>query len=103
MQQSEIAVVTGGASGLGRALCEELARKGVLVVVTDIDGLGAERVSTDIRAHGGRAESAQLDVSYADHVGKLIDEVVSRHGKIDFIFNNAAIAIVGELRDGSIN
>jgi NAD(P)-dependent dehydrogenase (short-subunit alcohol dehydrogenase family) len=96
-----VALVTGGASGLGRALSEALAMDGAFVVVGDINGSKAEEVAAVIRHRGGSAEAAALDVSSEAEVGQVVSKVVAAHGRLDFMFNNAAVAIVGELRDGN--
>src|SRR5439155_5158787 len=100
--ESRVALVTGGASGIGRALCEKLAADGASVVVSDINVAGAEDVAAAIRQRGGRTEAAQLDVSLAPEVDKLVNVVAATHGRLDYMFNNAAVAVVGELRDGNI-
>jgi len=97
--QNKIAVVTGGASGIGQALCEELACRGAVVVVADIDSHRAQQVASAIAAKGGRAESAEVDVADAKQMEKLVEQTVSRYGRLDYFFNNAAIGVVGELRD----
>ena len=97
----KVALVTGGASGLGRALSEALALDGALVVVADINCGKAEEVAAGIRHRGAKAEAASLDVSQEVDVRRLVNHVVAAHGRLDFMFNNAAIAIVGELRDGN--
>ena len=97
--QNKVAVVTGGASGIGQALCEELARRGAAVVVADIDSKRAQQVASAIAAQGGRAESAEVDVADAKQMETLVEQTVSRHGRLDYFFNNAAIGVVGELRD----
>ena len=97
--QNKVAVVTGGASGIGQALCEELARRGAAVVVADIDSQRAQHVASAIAAQGGRAESAEVDVADAKQLEKLVEQTVSRHGRLDYFFNNAAIGVAGELRD----
>ena len=94
-----MAVVTGGASGIGRALCEELARRKAVVVVADVDEEGAREIATAITRRGGRAEAAGIDVSRSDRVQDLVARTVSLHGRLDFMFNNAGMAVVGEVRD----
>ncbi len=101
--KDKIAIVTGGASGIGRALCRELSRNGSVVVVTDINSEGAEKVASEISTGGGRASAASLDVCQAEDVQQIIDDVVSEHGRLDFMFNNAGIAIAGETRDTTID
>jgi len=94
-----IAIVTGGSSGMGRALCEELGRRKAVVVVADIEREGAEQTASRVVSQGGRAGAVGLDVSKETEVRGLIEETVQEHGRLDFLFNNAGIAIQGEARD----
>jgi NAD(P)-dependent dehydrogenase (short-subunit alcohol dehydrogenase family) len=94
--RDRIAIVTGGASGIGRALCLELGRRGAQVTVTDIDAEAAKAVAGQIAANGGKAAGRRLDVTDAAEVKRLIDEVAAREGRIDLLFNNAGIGIGGE-------
>ena len=94
-----IAVITGAGSGIGRALAEELARRGATVVVSDIRDENAENVAKGIVAASGRASAAHADVSQAEDVQRLVDEAVQVHGRIDLMFNNAGIGVGGEIRD----
>jgi NAD(P)-dependent dehydrogenase (short-subunit alcohol dehydrogenase family) len=95
----KVAIVTGGASGIGQALCRELGRRGAIVVVADINFAGAQKVASAISSNVRLATPAHLDVSQADEVQKLIDAIASEHGRIDYMFNNAGIGIAGEMRD----
>ncbi|MBW1742154.1 MAG: SDR family oxidoreductase [Deltaproteobacteria bacterium] len=95
----KVAIVTGGASGIGEALCQEIGRRGAIVVVADINTEGAQGVASYISSTGSMATPAHLDVSQADEVQELIDETVSKHGRLDYMFNNAGIGIAGEMRD----
>jgi NAD(P)-dependent dehydrogenase (short-subunit alcohol dehydrogenase family) len=98
--ESKVAIVTGGASGIGRALCEELARRGAaMVVVADTNAERAAQAASTITMDGGQARAAYLDVSRAKDVQRLIDDTLSEYGRLDFMFNNAGIAIGGEVRD----
>ncbi len=97
--QGAVALVTGGASGIGRALCEELARRGVAVVVADLNADGAAAVAAAITASGGKASAAGLDVRRADEVERVYSEAAAAHGRLDYVFNNAGLSTVGEVRD----
>jgi len=99
----KIVIVTGAASGLGRALCEEMGRRGAVIVATDIDQEGAEQVASTVASAGGKAEAALLDVTHAEDVQKRVEETASNHGRLDYIFNNAGIAVAGEVYDMSLD
>jgi NAD(P)-dependent dehydrogenase (short-subunit alcohol dehydrogenase family) len=97
--RDKVAIVTGGASGIGRALCEALAREGASVVVADVRPDGAEAVARGIAERGGKATAVVLDVRDAAAVRALVDETASRSGRIDYLFNNAGIAVGGDAQD----
>lgn len=85
-------IITGGASGIGRALGAVLAGKGARVVLADIDGDGALRAASEI---GGDTVGVALDVRDRDAVQALVDDVAARHGSLDLLFNNAGIVLGG--------
>src|SRR5207302_6737322 len=86
-----IAIVTGGASGIGQALGEALARRGAAVVLADLQRERAKAVAADIRAKGGNASAAEIDVVDFAAMNRLIEETVAAHGRLDYLFNNAGI------------
>ena len=97
--EGRIALITGGASGIGRACAERLAEEGAVAVVTDIqDALGAEVVA-GIEAAGGRAEYHTHDVTDEDAWVRVIDAVVAAHGGLDILVNNAGIGVGGSIAD----
>jgi len=98
--KDKVAIVTGGASGIGRALCEALSRRGAVVIVADINTEGAQRVASAIITAGGRARMAYLDVAKNIDVRKLVDDIASDYRKLDYMFNNAGLNVSrGEMRD----
>jgi len=97
--KDKVAIVTGGGSGIGQALCQELAQEGSIVVVADINDDHAKRVVSAITQNGGRAHAVPVDVSNEEEVRQLINETVSEYGRLDYLFNNAGIAIGGDARD----
>lgn len=97
--RDKVAIVTGGASGIGRALCLEFGRCGAKVMAADIDFGGAQRTVAAISANGGEAEAACLDVTRPQEIQKVIQQTASQHGRLDYMFNNAGIATLGEARD----
>jgi len=101
--RDKVAIVTGGASGIGRALCEELGHRGsAMVVVADINAEDAQQVTSSITSAGGQACAACLDVSREEDVQDLVDSIGARYGQLDFMFNNAGVAMCGEVRDMSL-
>jgi len=100
---TKVAIVTGGGSGIGEALCRELARRGAQVIVADIDGEGARRVAATITQAGGQASACTVDVSRELDVRHLIEQTADKHGRLDYLFNNAGIVIEGDARDLTID
>lgn len=86
-----IALVTGAAAGIGRAISEGLAKEGATVVLADVQAARAEAAAGEIRAGGWSAEAVACDVSDARRVEATIDGIVARHGRLDILVNNAGI------------
>ena len=97
--KGKVSIVTGAASGIGRALCEELGRKKAVVVASDINSEDAKRVAAGITEAGGQAVSSKLDVSQSEEVKAFVNKTANEYGRVDYIFNNAGIAVCGEVRD----
>ena len=93
----KVAVVTGGAGGIGSATAHALAREGAGVAVLDIDRAGAERVAAEIVAAGGDALAVRVDLSEEEGVVLAIRRVVDRFGRLDVLHNNAALTDSGFL------
>jgi len=89
------AIVTGGASGIGRGLAEELGRRGCEVVLADLQTELAEEVAWGIRVSGGKAKAVKIDVADFHAMEQLVRETVKRTGRLDYLFNNAGIVIGG--------
>ncbi|MGY1706798.1 SDR family NAD(P)-dependent oxidoreductase [Geodermatophilus sp. SYSU D00697] len=88
--------MTGGASGIGRALGAALVRRGDDVVLADVDGAAAAEVAGQLTAAGpGTATGAEVDVREAAAVAALVDGTVDRHGRLDLMVNNAGIGMGG--------
>ena len=96
--KDRVSIVTGGGSGIGRALCVELARRGARVVVTDIDGDAAASVAKEI----GGASFDRLDVTDAHEVERVVRDTKKQAGRVDLMINNAGIGIGGEAQHLSI-
>ena len=93
-----VAIVTGGASGIGRSLCLSLARRdAAAVVVADIDAPGAAEVAAEIEAGGHRALAVTADVGSAAGAEGLIRRAEEAFGRVDLLFSNAGIVVAGGL------
>ncbi len=95
----KIAIVTGGASGIGRACCIRLAEEGASVVVTDLDQKMGQQTVDAIKAMGGTAEFIAHDVTDELQWAHVIDTVRNNYGRLDVLVNNAGIAIGGSIVD----
>jgi len=89
------AIVTGGGSGIGRALAEELAKRGCEVVLADLQIELAEEVASAIRAGGGKGRAVKIDVTDFPAMEQVVQETFRRTGRLDYMFNNAGIVIGG--------
>ncbi|MBI4514819.1 MAG: SDR family NAD(P)-dependent oxidoreductase [Deltaproteobacteria bacterium] len=98
----KVAIITGGASGIGRALGEELAGRGARVVLADRNGAQAQAVAGAITAGGGAAQAATVDVCDAGAVLTLVTQTATAYGQLDYLFNNAGIALAGRTRDMTV-
>ena len=98
-----VAVVTGGASGIGRALAQALAREGSAVVVADLDADGAVRAASAIRLDGGEAEAVTVDVADAGSVDALAARAVERYGHVDLLCNNAGVSTFNLIEDQTLD
>ena len=97
--KDKVAIVTGGAHGIGKAYCSGFARAGARVVVADIDGPGAEAAARGI---GVQALPIRVDVSSEDATKNMASRTLERFGRIDVLINNAAVFSVVPMNRGKI-
>jgi len=89
--QSKVAIVTGAASGIGRATALLFGREGAAVVGIDLDETGGRQLAAEISASGGRGIFVKADVSQSKDCKRAVDKAVADFGRIDVLFNNAGI------------
>ncbi len=89
--QSKVALVTGGASGIGQATALLFAREGASIVLVDLNEIEGKRVAEEISGIGGEAKFLQADVSRAEDCRSVVDNAMSAFGGINILFNNAGI------------
>jgi 3-oxoacyl-[acyl-carrier protein] reductase len=85
-------LVTGAASGMGRATAHLFAQEGALVAATDINDAGLDAVIEEIKTAGGQAQGWRLDVFDGAGIKRVVDEVAARLGRLDILINNAGFA-----------
>lgn len=92
--EGKVAIITGGASGIGRATVDKFVREGAKVLIADISLEAAERAVAEVEAagHTGMTAACRVDVSEFAEVEQMVATAVSTFGKLDVIFNNAGIA-----------
>ncbi|WP_018756995.1 SDR family oxidoreductase [Paenibacillus terrigena] len=101
--EGKVAVITGAASGMGKAIAELYAKEGASVVVSDLNIEGAEAVASSIVTSGGKAIAIKTNVADENDIKAMIDKAVNEFGTLDILVNNAGImdnmAPVGDVED----
>jgi NAD(P)-dependent dehydrogenase (short-subunit alcohol dehydrogenase family) len=99
---AQVAIVTGGASGIGRATAKLLASEGYRVCVADLDGAGAEGVAKEIAGAGGEALGLRVDVTSAESNAQMVARARERYGTVNAAHLNAGIAVGSQILEGSL-
>lgn len=99
--KGQIALVTGGGNGLGKALCMRLAKEGCHVAVADIDVIAAERTADEIRKLGNKSQAFKVDVGEQRSVEQLKIDVETAMGPVDILVNNAGLLAMLSLSEGT--
>jgi NAD(P)-dependent dehydrogenase (short-subunit alcohol dehydrogenase family) len=101
--EGRVALVTGGASGIGRATARHLAAEGARVVVADLDGIAGEETASNIRDGGGKALFVPVDVTEPQSVDAMLAAAVHEYGRLDCAHNNAGVlGPVGDMLECSL-
>jgi len=102
MGEQRVIIVTGGASGIGRATAVKFARAGDQVVIGDIDERGAMETLTAVDQSGGSARFIRTDVTHYADLESLVAATVADYGRLDVMFNNAGLVRPGAFVDGDL-
>lgn len=96
--ENRVALITGSASGMGKQTAQRLAERGAAVVINDIDATKVRSTVEELKQKGLRASGAVADISSADAVGEMIEQVTTTFGQVDILVNNAGLEKAGALR-----
>ena len=91
--KDKVAIITGGASGIGKATAILFAEHGAKIVVADIDENGANQTLTDIHDAGNEAIYVQTDVTISNNTERMVQETLNNYGKLDILLSSAGIAM----------
>jgi 3-oxoacyl-[acyl-carrier protein] reductase len=89
--KDKVAVITGSGRGIGRSIAEELARAGAKIVITDINEELCQKTSSELKDQGFECIGVACNVTVAETINKMVDEVIGQWGRIDILVNNAGI------------
>src|SRR5450756_3002568 len=98
----KVAVITGGASGLGRAMADRFAREGMSIVLADIEPDALAKAETEMKAAGAKVIGVRTDVSKAAEVEALAQKTLAAFGAVHLLANNAGVAEGGNVWDNSV-
>lgn len=91
--QNKVAIVTGGASGIGEATCHEFAAEGATIAIADIDARNGQRVAEEVQQHGGETMAQEVDVANYQQVREFVSSTLQRFGTVDILVNCAGMTI----------
>jgi len=97
--KNKVAIITGGGSGIGKAICNVFAQQGATVCVVDFDEAAGKSTESEIQADGGLATFFKCDVSNQQQVATVIKNIITLHQQINILVNNAGVAHVGNVEN----
>lgn len=97
--KNKVAIITGGASGIGKEMARLLAQGGANVIIADCNEPLAQETASSIRAEGGQASASFLDVVDQAAFQQLVTQTYQEQGRLDYLFNNAGVVVVGPVAD----
>jgi 3(or 17)beta-hydroxysteroid dehydrogenase len=101
--EGKVALVTGAGNGIGEAIAKRFAQEGAAVVATDIDREAVERVALEISSAGGDAQAMTQDVTEEAAWSQLVADIITSHGHLDVLVNNAGIAIPANVEEETLS
>ncbi|ADL50757.1 SDR family NAD(P)-dependent oxidoreductase [Clostridium cellulovorans] len=93
--KGKVAVITGGANGIGFAIAEECAKREIKIVIADINELDLKKAEEKLKAQGAEVLALQTDVIKYEDMERLADKTLERFGHVDLLFNNAGVVVAG--------
>ncbi|MCH7984404.1 MAG: SDR family NAD(P)-dependent oxidoreductase, partial [Chloroflexi bacterium] len=96
--EGQVAIITGGALGIGGATARKLASEGASIFIADIDDAAAAANAGRIEQAGGTAETSHIDVSRSKDIARMVNEAVDLYGRLDILVQNAFGVLTGESR-----
>ena len=100
--KGKVALITGSASGIGRATAKLMAKEGAQVIISDINVPGGREVAAEIKKERGKAIFIKLDVTIERDWIKAVDRFVEKYGKLDVLVNNAGNTVIKSIEDFSL-
>ncbi|MEW6555182.1 MAG: SDR family NAD(P)-dependent oxidoreductase [Actinomycetota bacterium] len=101
--RGKVVVITGAANGIGREMARSFARRGARLVMVDIDGQNLRAAAGELEGAGAEATACVVDVSSAEEVADLCDDVYAALGRVDVLCNNAGVAAAGDFEAMSLD
>jgi len=101
--ERQVAVITGAASGIGRGIAEEAGRRGMTVILLDVDSGPLAEVEEAFRQRQVQVEARKMDVTDGAAMDALAADLFERHGRVDYLFNNAGVLVAGQTWERSVD
>jgi len=99
--ENKVAIITGAASGMGKAMAKGYSKEGASVVIADLDADAATAVAESINSDGGHAIAIQYDVTDIQQSRDLVDSTLDKYGQLDILVNNAGVIVVSPIEDAT--